>query len=329
MLTFICCIEQGRLERQTLLMLHTLRRFAGLWADADVLAMTPRRGLPLHRSTLQALDALKVQRCLAPAASKLPWFPYANKVAAVALAEQQASTSTLVWLDSDVLVAAPPSALPLDATEDFAARCEYLPPAVHAGQDRNVGYWQAVCRQLGTAYEDLPWLDDGQGRRVRMYFNSGVFSWRRGSGFAAAYEDAFYRLLHSRLAPSDGQFFTADQVVLSPVVMRQRLRWRHLPMTNHHMTFQGSIDGAGASPSMDGSALVHYSKSMDEPYRERFMSRLSNELPALADFVQRHDAALQPRPVADTMARVLRMTRGLHWRLYERSIIPVHSSSVH
>lgn len=326
-LSFVCCIEHGRLEAQTVLMLRSLRRFGGALRHAPVMVVVGRRGAPLRASTRAALDELGAELCMADAGDNpAPWFNYANKVAAVALADRRATTSTIAWLDSDVIVAGEPAALQLGEGEDFAARCEVLPPAVHQGSRKNEAYWIALCGLLGTAYEALPWIDRGDGRPPqRMYFNSGVFAWRRGSAFAPAYAQAFRRLLSSRLAQADGSFFTADQVVLAPVVVREGLRWRHLGYRDHHMVFQGLLDGPMAAPPMGESALLHYSGSLKPPHRERFLSRLQAELPEVSAWLAEQESRAEPGPAAwpqTAWATSLRLARGLQWRLYARRAIP-------
>lgn len=316
-LTFVCCIEHGRLEQQTLLMLRTLRAHAGRLAAAPVLVVVGRRGARLSDQTKAELEELGATLVLDYGRNPAAWFNYSNKLAAVAIAEQQAVTPLVAWLDSDVLVAAEPTGLLLADDEDFAGRCEYLPPAAHEGASLQVPYWRSVCDLLGTTFEDLPVIAyDHPAIRMRLFFNSGVFVWRRGSTFVRSYRDAFARLLASRIAQHDGNFVFADQVVIAPVVIRERLRWKHLAFTDHHMTFPGQIDGISASPSMAGSSIIHYSGSLKPLYRAAFMSRLDREVPHIAEAVQRWDTPFRASVMEMGVATVYRVLRGLRLRWY-------------
>ena len=69
--------------------------------------------------------------------------------------------------------------------------------------------------------------------RQKLSFNSAVFTWRRGSGFAELYADGVKRLLKGRIAQRSGEFFTVDQVVLTPLIAANRLRWRNLSRDDH------------------------------------------------------------------------------------------------
>ena len=39
-ITFICCVESGFLESQTVLMIESLRRYGGAYKDLPIIAMT-------------------------------------------------------------------------------------------------------------------------------------------------------------------------------------------------------------------------------------------------------------------------------------------------
>lgn len=60
------------------------------------------------------------------------WFNYANKIAAVSIAQSLSTTDLIAWLDSDTIIANEPSELILESHVDFAARCEFLPRAAHS-----------------------------------------------------------------------------------------------------------------------------------------------------------------------------------------------------
>jgi hypothetical protein len=218
------------------------------------------------------------------------WFNFSNKVAAVAYAQEYAKTPVAVWLDSDVLIAGEPTELALAEDEDFAGRCEYLPPAIHAGVSEHIPYWRKVCEILDVNFDELPWVDLGWPQcHMKLFFNSGVFAWRRQSSFAHCHRAAFRAMLRSKIATYEGNIWQAEQVILSLIVVRERLRWRHLSLQYHHMIFQHHLTGPGASPSMTASKVIHYSKSLDPPFDKTMLERLENELPAV------HKAVLASR----------------------------------
>lgn len=316
--TFVCAIESGRLEDETLLMVRSLRTFGGSLRNEPVMAVMGRTGPALRRDIRDELHRLGVEIVTSPIGeNRYPWFGYSNKIMAVETADRLAKTPVVTWLDSDVLIASDPSGLLLADDEDFAARTEPLNAAVSSADRRSEPYWIALCDVIGVDYARLPWLSDDTGNRL-VYFNSGVFSWRRASGFAADYVLAFWRLLDSRIALPNGSFFSADQVTLSPVMTRLRLRWRHLSHCDHHMLFPPLLD---RGPSIGGSAVLHYSRSMQPPHRSVMLDRVAREHPELGRWL--HDNVVEPRATPRGVALnrwILRKWRGLHWALYARRI---------
>lgn len=319
--TFVCAIEAGRLEAETLLMVQSLRTFGGGLATAPVIAVTGRRGPALARATVERLSALNVRIVHAPYPdNRYPWFGYANKIMAIVTANAIATTPTVAWLDSDVLIAAEPTGLVMREREDIALRVEPLYQAVTYDDTTNAPYWRALCAVVGADHAAMPWLEH-KGVAQMAYFNSGVFAWRRESGFATAYRDAFWRLLDSRIAQRDGAFFSADQVILSPLVAKLGLRWRHLDQRDHHIVFPPLLD---EGPSLAGSAVLHYSGSLRGENRPRFLTRLHDELPAVARWLE----GLPQEPAGSDALRTLHMTalrrwRGLQWKLYARRVRPI------
>ncbi len=326
-LTLVCCVEHGRLEAQTLLMVRSLRTFGGALSTLPVIAVVGRIGAPLSRRTVDDLSALGVRLIHSPHRDNpFPWFNYANKIVAVALANRICDTETIAWIDSDILFAGPPEGLKLTDEEDFAGRCEPIMPSVEAGSPRNRNYWYELCRVTGSNFDDLIWLDrDPQPKKI-LYFNSGAFVWRRSSDFAAVYADSFRRLLASRIAQSDGSFFAADQIILNSVVTRAKLRWRHMRVEDHHMIFPGLLEGDIAAPHMGRSSILHYSGSLAEPYRPILLARLADECPHLADWLAKEDQRTGDSTIRlanAVFAKALRVWRGFQWRLFERRAIRI------
>jgi hypothetical protein len=321
-LTIVCCVEAGRLEEQTLLMTRSLRAFGGEFAKVPVIAVVGRQGPPLTRQTREEFERLKVEVVRArPKDNPAAWFGYSNKAAAVVTAERLAPTSTIAWIDSDVFFAKPPKGLTLDPGCDFAARSEFLPPAVHRGSSKHIAYWEAVCGLFGVDFDAVPWIESRRDLgEQKMFFNSGVFVWRKGSDFAAAYHDAFIRLLRSRLGQADGTFHFIDQVILTPVVLGRKLAWRHLSPDEHFMIFQGFIDGPDAAPDMLNAQIIHYSRSMEAPYRDRFVGRLKKELPAFYDWLSSVEVTDRVGRPTRAILWSLKAWRGARWRWHNQFI---------
>ncbi|MBS1190528.1 MAG: hypothetical protein H6R10_2320 [Rhodocyclaceae bacterium] len=231
--SIVCCIEAGRLEYETCLMLATWRQFGGDFSDAECFVVRGRSGTEISDASRAFIREMGANYVFAPEYNPAPWFNYSNKICAVRFLQEAAGTEYLVWLDSDVLIAGNPFRHIGDGI-DFAGRCEYLPPAVHYGNGTHIPYWEKISRLLGCNYDEIPWFDlDFPRARLKLFFNSGIFVWRKSSGFASNYCAAFEKILKSRYATRDGSAWYADQVCLSPIVIGNGYRWQHLDIQDH------------------------------------------------------------------------------------------------
>lgn len=324
-LTVVCCIEAGRLEEQTILMVQSLRSFGGAFSNVPVLAVIGRRGPPLRVKTRRELDRLGVRVVHANRQDNpATWLNYANKVAAVVTADELAETAQIAWFDSDMFVLQEPSGILLTQDFDLAAQCHHLPPAVVEGDETNVPYWKRVCELFDLSYPDVPWTRAADHLPLqKLNFTSGLFTWRRGSGFAASYAIAVRKLLDARIAQAAGEFFTADQVVLTPVVVGCRLRWKELSVADHSIVLGTFLrDGGADVPPLNEARVLHYSNSFAGPYKAMMEERLQREVPAFWNWLQAHQPDLGPVPLQSrALQHFLRNTRGLRYRAYARSTV--------
>ena len=285
--TVVCCIEQGHLEQQTLLMIETLRRWGGPIGQSRVLAVIPRRGARLAPKTTAALEKFGVEVHDASRFNVLPWYNWYAKVAAAQLAEEVATTPVVVWLDSDALIFDPLIELGLPRGDDVTARRETLPPAVFDEDSSNIEFWKRACEVVGVHWDDVPWLEaDGPDRPQRLMVNAGINAFRRGRGFSEAYADCTLRMMRSHVTSANGNFWHNEQNGLMLAVVKAKLRFRELPRSENHMVFDCQIDGPEAAPTVADARLIHYSKSMYAPFWDRFISRIQRERPEHSEWLR-------------------------------------------
>ena len=137
-ITFVCCVESGWLEAQTLRMIESLRRWGGQFANAPVFAVTPRFGPPLADKTLQTFNKLNVKYLRCHEKREYSWYPFLNKPCALIAAEKHSTSEHIAWLDSDLLIVVEPNQMSLNEGEDFLA----------CASDKNFGQAQREVPQL-------------------------------------------------------------------------------------------------------------------------------------------------------------------------------------
>lgn len=327
-ITITCCVEFGRLEEQTVLMVRSLRKFGGAFANVPVIAVIGRYGAPLRQATVAELQRLGVTLVRARASDNpATWLNYANKIAAVVAADREATTSQIAWFDSDMFVLKEPSNILLGEGEAVAAQCHHLPPAVLEGDSAHIGYWNHVCALYGVDFKDVPWTRAADHLPLqKLNFTSGLFTWRRGSGFAQRYAEAVRKLLGARIAQATGEFFTADQVVFTPLVVRDRMKWKALSVADHSIVLGPFLTSKERDvPDLSETRVLHYSDSFAPAFRPLMEQRLAHEVPEFACWLKQQERELDLGPTRSSsrgLARVLKAARGIQYQLYARSTVP-------
>ncbi|MCB1089890.1 MAG: hypothetical protein KDL87_00060 [Verrucomicrobiae bacterium] len=296
--TFVLCVESGPLETQTIMAVESLRRWGGRFSGCPVLAITPRNGAPLTRSTMAAFDRLGVAWHRFHAVHDAPWYGPMNKPAALDHAERLAKSETVVWMDSDVIVIAEPGELELAADEEFAA----LPGSriydlATDGVNEHEPFWRATLEWHGVSEAEYPRIPGhpGEDRAVRMYWQGGVFSYRRSRSLGAAHLLMSSRQIRSRIASSAcGAYFT-EQVGLALAVHAKGLRYRPLPRACNLMVNPVVEDRVDAA-AIEGAKIVHYFGSMWEGSFDRFARLLGQRRPDVAEWVLARGPLRDDRP---------------------------------
>jgi hypothetical protein len=316
--TFVCCIESGPLEGMTLRLAESLRRWGGAFARCPVLAVQPRFGPPLTRSTRRELERLGVDFVKHSARNGHPWFCFLNKPHALVAAEERATTPLVAWLDGDVLVIREPAELALADDVDFAA-CAF---------DRNIGstgpedpldaYWRKVAEVFGIDLDRLPWVvTEEEGARIRLYWNSGVFVWRRSTGFAGHYLQDCERLLESKVASSVAGIYFIDQVTLGISMVKWGLRWRALSY-EYNYALGSKIAHLYDPAKLRATRILHYHDALWPHAWDQTRERLKAQRPDVHEWLDGHGPLRNAAPWPNrALGRLLAVLRDRKTAAYE------------
>jgi len=307
-ITFVCCVESGWLETQTVRMVESLRRWGGAFADVPVVAVTPRFGPPLSSKTLRAFDHLGVEYLRFRAQNPYAWKSFLNKHYAMAAVEERCTTEFLGWLDSDLLILGEPDQLRLSDDEDFAA----------CAPDKNIGtagpddpfepYWREACNVVGLELSDLPWVvTEREGIKIRLYWNSGVFVYRRATGFSKVHLDTTLKLLDAHIASAKaGVYFT--QHTLGMAMVKMGLRWRALPHS-HNYGMGTKTHARWYDPEkLRQAKILHYHDAMWMPFWDTFLQCLKDTHPDVATWLATQGPLVNSAPPQWKI-----LSKGLNW----------------
>ncbi len=285
-ITFVCCVESGSLETQTVRMIESLRRWGGKFANAPIFAVTPRFGPPLAKKTHQIFDKFQVEYLWFQEKSKYSWNKFLNKPSAVVAVEKLATSESIGWLDSDLLIVDEPDQLTLNQGESFLACAPDKNIGTTGPQDPYEPYWQEVCKCVGIDIEEFPWIKtEHEGARIRMYWNSGIFVYRRSTNFADHYLQTFIQLCDSHLTAQNAGFFFNDQVALASSIVKIGIPWRALPYSHNFGLGNNALKDGYNKEQLKAAKIIHYHNSMWSEYWDTFVESLSETHPSVADWL--------------------------------------------
>lgn len=285
-LSIVCCVEAGPLELMTVRMVESLRRFGGRFSRTAVYAVTPRFGAPLHRSTRRAFEDMDVRYLRFPARDPFEWNHFMNKPRALRKVAGLVKTEGVAWLDSDIVFLGEPDALLLGDGEDIAACPSDKNLGTGGAGDENEPYWAAICQALGIELESLPWITTAlEQARIRLYWNSGVFVYRRASGFAGAFYEMCAQMLAARIASRKAGIFFTDQVALGLTAHRRGMGYRNLPYS-HNFIFGSKLERPVSREGLKDARICHYHDFMWPDTFSRMTGLIEEHHPSVAQWLK-------------------------------------------
>lgn len=234
---FATAVEDAEQERHAGLLAESLRRFGGPYASSPLWVVVdgPDR-FPCERARAAGATVVSLE-----GDAEVRRFPFANKVLAAAQVEGRLGpeTASLVWLDVETLVLAPPRQLDLGSGQDVALRPVSLVNAVGLAPEAPLdGFWTRILAETGTGERRLgPVTTVVDQKRVRFYVNCQVIAYRPSRGLCRRWAEAFSRLVRDRAfvekeCPDVLHKVFLHQAVLSALLAREtepgRRRWLEL-----------------------------------------------------------------------------------------------------
>ena len=321
---FVACVESGPLEAQTVRLARehpAFRRRARRRRDPGHHA--PLRPAALARNAPAASSELGVRHERLASHPRYAWYHYLNTPIALAAAEELTDAEILCWTDSDLLFMGEPTELLLEPEIDFIAGSTDNGVVGTTGPDSpHEADWRRLCELLDIDIDGLPWVTTQlEKERIRLYFQAGVFAYRRGIGFSRFYLE----MCDARARPAGSASRTAaenytDQVCLGLAAHKMGLRWRQLDPT-HNFPMASFLPHADLPDEL--------AQARDPPLPRRDGAALLGDVPGAARarppggprVAQRPRAAGGPRPGGLAAARQgLRVARAVPRRRYRATV---------
>ncbi len=279
------CVEAGGFEAMGVRAAQSLRKFGGRFSSCKMYAVTPRRGAALSRSTLAAFDDLGVDYLNVRPSNPYAWYPMMNKPLTVLAAAERSTAEQIVFLDADMVLLSEPNLLQLDDQTDFAAVASDKNIGSASEEDLNTPFWKEICAILGIEFSELPWVHaHRENIDIRIYFNGGLFAFRRTRPFAVAYQQAVARLLDAKLSSQVSDIYFHEQASIGLVAFKEKLRWKALPHVYNYAVGRKIMDKYEPQ-KVQQAVVLHYHDMMWPENWTNLMDRLKVDRPEVHDWL--------------------------------------------
>jgi hypothetical protein len=281
---FVLSVERGKLEPQAILLVDSLRRFGGAYANCPVYAVSPRPSRQMSAACREALSAMGVLLIVEPLAASEEAYGTVARLAACAWAERSLACEILVSLDDDLFFANEPD-FHLVGADFFARPVDVKGMCTSGAGDPFDSYWRRIADACGVIYDDIPWLETTVDQvRVKASYNGGMIAVRRERGLFQEAERMFRVLRANDLAPRAGgaeevfastgfvgseatRWWGSAQAVLSLAVTHNKAAVSIAPPSyNIPVHAADSWERYGADFSLNNAVLVHYHWMLGRQY---------------------------------------------------------------
>ncbi len=281
---FVLSVERGKLEAQAILLVESLRRFGGAYANCPVYAVSPRPSRQIGAECRDCLHSLGVHLVVESLVPPDEAYGTVARLGACVWAERNLACEILVSLDDDLFFAREPD-FRLRGADFFARPVDVKGMCTSGPGDPFDVYWRRIAEVCEVDYEDIPWLETTVDRvRVKASYNGGMVAVRRQRGLFQEAERMFGLLRANDLAPRDSgasQIFASTgyvgaeatrwwgsaQAVLSLAVTRCKATVSIAPPTyNVPVHAADSWEQYAANFTLANAVLVHYHWVLGKEY---------------------------------------------------------------
>ena len=219
-LTFVTPAAPGKSISRTLLLLNSIRDFAGELAECPIWVLYPESAGSFSAKVGGFLQELGAKLVPYQADEKVLKFPLGFKARAASVAEKLASRETdlLVWLDPDTLILSPPMEFLLPEGKSLAYRPVHHKLLGTSWGEEPDDFWRLVYQQTGAVPEQDFQMLTHAGEAIRPYFNAGSYAIRPERGILSSWWKNFHSSYQS---PAFKGFYKRD--ALYAVFMHQAL----------------------------------------------------------------------------------------------------------
>jgi hypothetical protein len=264
----------GKPELDTMLLVESLRKFAGQLGSNPVWVLAPTQLGPLLDSTQRKLAQLDVRVIPFEIDLEILRFPFAVKVLAAAALEAQAmeESECLVYMDRDTIVLREPYEFVISPGKALGYRPVHHKLIGSSWDSALDSFWSLIYEICNVPEENLFPMMTHVGEMIRPYFNAGVYVIRPEKGLLTQWQDIFLSWYRN---PQLKRFYDQDpiykifihQAIFSGVLL-QNLKPEQMSVLksniNYPLHLHGDIPLDQRPTTIDQLVTVRYENIFDE-----------------------------------------------------------------
>ena len=271
-IVFLICTEGGQLEKESVLMVKSFRKYAGSLKDAPIYSFHVRETNDVSSETVNVLKSLGVEHKKIVLNTKYPDYPLANKPLLCAYAEQTLDADILVFLDSDLVFFSEPKEFFLPSGYDVGIRPEHHKMIGSEGpRDPNDDYWMHLYDLAGVSDTSVYVTTTADQKQIRAFWNSGVVAVRRQAGIFTAWQKTLEKLLQEGATINRENFYFEQSSLSATICATTRNIWTFSPGYNYPIHSHNQLKDSERLSSFDEIVCIHdhLFRERKEKYRER------------------------------------------------------------
>jgi hypothetical protein len=192
---------QKRSQLNALLLIESIRNFAGSLAEKPIWVFTPESSQLLAKSTIKGFEECDVKLIsFVMDESKLPFF-FADTIQAIAFAESMAErdTNLLAWLDSNTLILAEPAEFLIPDSKSLTYRPVHHTLIGSRYTEPLDLFWTHIYEACQVPQDRVfPMVTHVDATQIRPYFNAGCLITRPTNRLFRTWHDTFFELYRNR-----------------------------------------------------------------------------------------------------------------------------------
>lgn len=227
---FVHIVEKGDLEKKSILLCNSIRKYCGIYKNSKIYAITPRLNKEVSINTKKIYKELNVDYIYKDINHK--WYdqPYLNSIYGTAYIESLYLNEnvSLVYVDSDTFFINQPDELDLIKNQRGIAvsPIDGIKSEIACYDINNISdYWRNIYKLVGV-YDNHIWYTKTIYDKIRIiaYFNNGIMAVKPYlkifNDTLNKIEEAYNNYYFSNLNPGSLERFYLDQAFISAVVLK-------------------------------------------------------------------------------------------------------------